>query len=389
MRIHIINTFYPPWRGGAETYNRNLAENLSKMGHTVKVTVASPPLSPGEQFHDKVAVTRLRSVGMFYGVPIMPALFYRIMKIESDIIHVNFPNPYNALMGALVSRIKNIPSLLTWHNDLPPVTKFAGALVRIHDDFATHFYLDQYDSIITTSHVYADGSKILKRYSGKIRVIVNGVDCDRFRPDISGEDIRKRLNLGNCKIVLFVGALTKWHRYKGLDNLIRAVGLIDRNDAKLLVVGGGDLKSEYVDLAKRSGVGDRIVFAGEVPDELLPKYYAVSDMLVLPSIDRSEGFGLTILEANASGVPAIASKVGGIPGILIDGENGILVRPNDPVSLANAIFKMIENDELRRKMGRTGRAMALDHDWKKVAAETERLYLDLIIDTPLPKAVGF
>jgi rhamnosyl/mannosyltransferase len=133
-----------------------------------------------------------------------------------------------------------------------------------------------------------------------------------------------------------------------------------------------------VDLAERSGVVDRIVFAGEVPDEILPKYYAVSDMLVLPSIDRSEGFGLTILEANASGVPAIASRVGGIPGILIDGENGILVTPNDPDSLANAIFKMTENDELRRKMGRAGRVMALDHDWKKVAAETERLYLELI-----------
>ncbi len=378
MRIHIVNTFYPPWRGGIETYTKNLAENLSELGHKVTVTVAHPPLSPGEYLQDGVAVRRLRSVGMLYGVPIAPSLLHRLVSVEADLIHVNFPNPYTAAVGALASRIRKVPAVLTWHNDLPPVTEAAGGLVKVHDDLASRLYLDEYDSIITTSSVYAEGSKILRRYRAKTRVILNGVDCERFRPNLPAENLRREYRLEGCKTALFVGALKKWHRYKGLDNLLGAFKLLNRGDVKLLVVGEGELKPEYEALAEELGLGGRVIFVGEVPDIDLPRYYAASDMLILPSKDRSEGFGLTILEANASGIPAIASNVGGIPGILIDGENGILVPPRDPASLAEAILKLVEEDDLRRRMGERGREVALERDWRKVALETEKLYLEVL-----------
>ncbi len=145
-----------------------------------------------------------------------------------------------------------------------------------------------------------------------------------------------------------------------------------------MIVGGGDLKSEYEALAKNLEVDDKVLFVGEVSDEFLPKYYSVADMLVLPSKDRSEGFGLTILEANASGKPVIGSNIGGIPGILIDNKNGILVPPNNPTLLANAISRLSKDDKLRECMGERGRQIALMHDWSKVAIETEKIYFDLI-----------
>jgi glycosyltransferase involved in cell wall biosynthesis len=381
MKIHIINTFYPPWRGGAETYTKSLAENLAKLGHDVKVTVANQPLASGEYLQNGVSVTRLKSAGMFYGVPITPCMLNRLLSVEADVIHVNFPNPYNAALGALASRIKSLPAVLTWHNDLPPVTRIAGALVRIHDDLATRFYLNEYDAIVTTSNFYAEGSKILKRFKEKTRLIPNGVDCEKFNPNVPGEDLNKRLNLGYSKVALFVGALTKWHRYKGLDDLLRAFKLLNRDDFRLLVVGGGDLKPKYETLAGDLGLQGKVLFVGEVPDSLLPNYYAASDVLILPSKDRSEGFGLTILEANASGIPAIASNTGGIPGILVDGRNGMLVPPNDPLSLAEAIRRIAEDDDMLRKLGVKAREVALDHDWRKVALETEKLYSELIHDS--------
>jgi len=378
LKVHLVNTFYPPWRGGAETYTRSLAENLSRLGHEVHVTVAHPPTSPGRYTHDGLTVTRLRSIGMFYGVPVTPRLIQHLVKVDADVLHVNFPNPYNAAMGALASRIRRIPAVLTWHNDLPPVTRLAGVVVRVHDGVIAPLYLEEYDAIITTTNVYAKDSKNLKRYRWKTRTILNGVDCERFRPDIDAEDLRENLNLGDSKTVLFVGALTKWHRYKGLDNLLRAFSSLRGANVKLLVVGGGDLEPEYEAIARELEIRGRVVFVGEVPDSLLPKYYAISDMLVLPSKDRSEGFGLTILEANASGIPAIASAVGGIPGILVDGENGILVPPNDPVSLAEAIRKLADDDDYRMNMGKRSRELALEHDWRKVAGETERLYIEML-----------
>jgi glycosyltransferase involved in cell wall biosynthesis len=101
-------------------------------------------------------------------------------------------------------------------------------------------------------------------------------------------------------------------------------------------------------------------------------------MLVLPSKDRSEGFGLTILEANASGKPVIGSNIGGIPGILTDNDNGILVPPNNPILLSDAIRRLVKDDEVRLRMGKRGRQIALVHDWSRVALETEKIYFELL-----------
>lgn len=374
----MINTFYPPWRGGAETYVKNLAENLARMGHEVQVVAAHQPLSPGEYFQDGVVVKRLKSAGMFYGVPIIPELLQYLVSIDTDLIHVNFPNPFNAAIGALASIIKKIPAVLTWHNDLPSVTKLAGSIVRIHDDLAAPIYLKYYDSIITTSNIYHKKSKMLRKFQNKTKTIFNGVDCKRFNPDVYSEDIKIDLEMEDSKIILFVAALTKWHRYKGLDILIEAFRLIRDMDIKLLVVGGGGLKSEYEAYTRSVNLTDKVVFVGEVSDDLLPKYYSIADMLVLPSKDRSEGFGLTILEANASGKPVIGSNIGGIPGILTDNDNGILVPPNNPTLLADAICRLSNDDKLRERMGERGRQIAIMHDWSRVAAETEKIYFELL-----------
>jgi len=387
MNIHIVNTFYPPWRGGAETCTRNLAVNLQRIGHRVSVTAAHPPLKPGDYVEEEgVSVKRLRSIGMFYGVPIVPELPRHLMRVEADILHVNFPNPYTASSGAFTSKLRKMPAVLTWHNDLPPVTKVAGILVRIHDSILSSYYLNIYDAIITTSNVYFEGSKILKKYWRKVRVVENGVDCERFKPGVEVGDLKMRLNLTKSKVALFVGALTKWHRYKGLEDLLAALKILNREDVKLIVVGDGDLRSEYQDMAEQLGLSGRVLFVGNLPDNLLPRYYAASDFLVLPSRDRSEGFGLTILEANASGIPAVASNVGGIPGILTDRVNGLLVPPRDPQALADALQVIVEDDDLRVRMGLMGRKIALSHDWSKVAFETFKVYCEVLQNRGLMKS---
>jgi len=381
MKVCIVNTFFPPWRGGAETYTYNLAKNLALLGHDVEVLCANDPESPGKCTVEGVKVRRLRSRGRIYGVPIVPKLPYELAEIDADILHANFPNPYNASITSLTSLLRNIPAVLTWHNDLPPVTALASIMVYIHDNLLAPVYLPHFKRIISTSEHYAKSSNLLQKYHDRVVIIPNGVDNKRFNPKRDGSQVKARYNLEESKVILFVGALTRWHRYKGVDILIKAFMEIQRqlNDARLLIVGDGDLKPEYRSLS--SPIEHKVIFAGNIDDDELPSYYAASDLLVLPSVDRSEGFGLTLLEANATGKPVVASNVGGILSVVTDGVNGLLVPPCDEKTLAKTVINLLRDEDRLLEMGRNGRRIAEGHDWKQIAKRTEELYRKVLEDS--------
>ena len=188
--------------------------------------------------------------------------------------------------------------------------------------------------------------------------------------------MKKKYHLNGYKTLIFVGALTTWHTYKGLEELLRAFSVVAKKceRLKLLVVGGGNLLGYYQELARRLGGSDRVVFTGRVDDDALPGCYAAADFAVLPSRDSSEGFGLALLEAMASGRAVIGSNVGGIPEVIQEWKNGILVKPRDEEGLANAIHALYTDDELRERMGNSGRSFAEAHDWKNVSKKVEVLY---------------
>ena len=213
----------------------------------------------------------MRTPFNFYGTPIAvvpPELFTE----SYNVIHANFPGPYLASISAWIAKATNTPAILTWHNDLPPVTSSAGMLVKLHDRISGS-YLDFYDRIISTTTIYARNSKTLRQYSNKVVVIQNGVDTARFNPSVSGDSVRERHGLGQSKVALFVGALTTWHAYKGVDILIRAFKKVceTRTDVRLLIVGGGNLSIQYKSLASELGISSNVIFAGKVDEEELPE----------------------------------------------------------------------------------------------------------------------
>ncbi len=380
MNIAVVNSFFPPWRGGAETYAYNLSKALARRRHNVTVLCGSDPLPPGTGNQDGIRIRRLRILGRLYGTPIMPGLAMELYHLDVDIFHANFPSPYIAFNVALASGCKSVPAVLTWHNDLPPVTAGARFLIEAHDRFVLPNYLRPYRRIISTSQTYAKRSRILKSLHGLVTVVPNGVDCERYNPKVSGKEIRKSLSLGQKFTFLFVGALTKWHGYKGLDVLMEALRITGKTcpDMRLIVVGDGDLKESYRALCVRYGLSRMMIFAGNIPDDKLAQYYAAADALVLPSKDMSEGFGLTLLEANATGKPVVASTVGGIPSVVKDGYNGLLVQPNDPKQLAQALLKLEKDRAWTRVLGRNGRIFAESHDWSTTAAQTEEIYKEIL-----------
>jgi glycosyltransferase involved in cell wall biosynthesis len=374
LKVCLVNSFYPPYIGGAETYVSNLARGLARTGHDVTVYCSDRPLPRGRSEEEGVRVVRMSTPLTLYGTPIA-GFPPELVTEDYDVIHCNFPNPYFSIVSAAVSRLKGTPAVLTWHNDLPAVTKAASLLVGAHDALS-NLYLSAYRRIIATTGIYARSSATLRKHRGRVRVIPNGVDTKRFNPDAECEWAKEKYGLKGYKTLIFVGALTTWHAYKGLDVLLHAFRLVSRecDKIKLLVVGGGNLLGHYQRLARGLGVGERVVFAGRVDDDALPGCYAASDIGVLPSRDPSEGFGLALLEAMACGKAVIGSDVGGIPEVIDDWKTGVLVAPKDPEALANAVHALCVDDGLRDRMGAAGREFALTRDWGIVADRVSSLY---------------
>ncbi|MGC8632859.1 MAG: glycosyltransferase [Thermoprotei archaeon] len=362
-RVVLVASFYPPWRGGEEVHVKNLAEGLSSMGYDVEVICSSLPLPPGEKDVDGVKVKGMRTLGLFLGVPICPSLPLKLLLSGPDLVQAEFPNPAFSFVAALVGSALGVPVVLTYHNDLPAVTRLASVLAKLHDDLFAPLYFPMYAAIVATTSIYPKGSNLLR--DRRYLVIHNGVDTELFHP---------AAELGDG--MLFVGAMGRYHWYKGVDVLLKAYALYRSKGGrrKLALVGEGELRRTYEGLAASLGVD--AVFLGNVDDQMLPEVYRQSGVYVSASLNRSEGFGLTVLEAMSSGLPVIATRAGGLPELVKDGLNGYLVEPGDPEGLAAAMLRL-DDRELAASMGAESRRLALGMTWKDMARRYADLYAKL------------
>ena len=208
----------------------------------------------------------------------------------------------------------------------------------------------------------------------KVTVIPLGVDMERFRP-AARADARRRLGLSQDeRIVLFVGRLEP---LKGVDILIGAASMLDSDvDCSVLIVGGDETTQAQVaqlrGLASALGVGERVAFVGAVDHDLLPLYYNAADICVVPS--HYESFGLVAVEAMASGVPVVASRVGGLTGTVKDGETGYLIPWLCPEPFAERIELLLDNEPLRASLGEAGREAVSRYRWENVAGAVLEVY---------------
>jgi D-inositol-3-phosphate glycosyltransferase len=210
----------------------------------------------------------------------------------------------------------------------------------------------------------------------RISVVPCGVDIERFRPRHRSQ-VRQRLGIPQKeRVVLFVGRIEP---LKGIDVLLRAVSKLD-GEFRVLVIGGDgkDLarKGELSALASQLGIADRITFLDAVPHGDLPLYYNAADVCVVPSY--YESFGLVAVEAMACGLPVIASRVGGLKETVQDGQTGYLVPWLCPEPFAERLELLLNNEPLRRSLGREARAAAERFRWSEVAARVEDVYHDLV-----------
>ncbi len=213
---------------------------------------------------------------------------------------------------------------------------------------------------------------------GNVEVMPLGVDMQKFSPKISGYDkVRKKFCGKNEMMILCVGRLVE---KKGINYLIEAFSKVvsEVPGARLVIVGSGPMDSYLRKLAAHLEVGKNVFFCGEIPHSELPKYYAASDLFVLPSIidktgDR-ETQGVVYLEAMASKIPVIGTNTGGIPDVIKEGT-GMMVKQKEPDELASAMIKLLKNSELRYSFGEKAyKHVQKNFTWKSIAKKYVEAY---------------
>jgi glycosyltransferase involved in cell wall biosynthesis len=261
------------------------------------------------------------------------------------------------VIGLLAARLRRRPMVAFAHGSDVSVQAQRGRVAR---SLAT--WVVRGAGIVVANS--ADTASAVSRLGASARIVSPGVDMRLFSPAaIPRHELRLALGLPEGLMALFVGHLSG---YKGAD--VFAEGLELASHWQGVVVGAGPL------YARLQTEHSRIRFPGAVAPEEVPKWLQAADVVVVPS--RREGLGLAAVEALACGTPVVASAVGGLPEVIREGENGLLIPPNDPAALSAALARL-EDVDLRARLGAAGPASVAGHDIQIAAAEMAEVWAEL------------
>jgi len=358
--------------GGIETHVQTLARAQADLGAEVHVLCVNGLAKKKGQSHrtktikelDKnVEVTslgRLFSLARFDLCPDLPRRISELVNQSNMIIHVHTPNP--TMLTALMMRPPRIPLVITHHSDIikQRVLKYAFRPVE-------HLVYRQASRILTTSSEYIEGSKFLRLYKNSLNTLPLGLDCSGYiQPSQAALSYARRLKKTyGAPIWLTVGRLVY---YKALHVAIEALALVP---GTLIVIGTGPLEKELKNQAKQLGLENRIVWLGRASADELTGAYRAATALWFPSNVRSEGFGLVQVEAMASGCPVINADIpcSGVPWVSRQEKEGLTVPINDPVALAQAAQRLLDEPDLRSRLATASSDRACKEFDHRVMAE--------------------
>jgi rhamnosyl/mannosyltransferase len=363
MKVLHIGKFFAPFRGGVENYMRDAMVSLSRQGIRCCAVVHRHEWSfrSIDELHDagEIRYHVLRAGTWFKFMytpfsPMFPVLLRRSIRLyQPDILHVHMPNP-SAFWALLLPAARNIPWVVHWHSDV---------VIGAHEPRMRWFYhvyrpleqrlLRRARAIIVTSQAYLDYSGPLKDHQEKCHIVPLGLDAARHDQAPGRIPAALANRHRETLLVLAIGRLTY---YKGFEYLIQASARLTH--VHVDIVGAGERLRSLQKLVSRLGVEDRVCLRGALLDQDLQQLLGDCDCLCLPSIERTEAFGLVLLEAMLHGKATVVSDVpgSGMAWIVEHGITGITVKPADPQALANALQYLQQNREEALAMGRRGRA---------------------------------
>lgn len=352
MRVLHLGKYYAPERGGIERYLQALAEWSVKQGDRVGVLVhqRAGQWRRAQEVINGVDVRRAGCLATPLYTPLSPGfpveLGRALREIQPDVLHLHFPNP-SSFAALATPAARRLPWIVHWQAEISPDSPDwrLRTAYRAYRPFE-QAVLARARAIVATSQSYLDASVPLAPWRAKTVVIPLGIDAAAAATPAPG--------LWPAQAGMRLLAVGRLSHYKGFDVLIEALAQVP--DATLLLVGRGECERALRALMHERGLDQRIAFAGDLDDNALASAYAAADAFVLPSLDRSESFGLVLLEAMRAGLPIVASAIGGsaVGTIVTDNETGLLVVPGDAQALSHAIERLSADKALRARFADAG-----------------------------------
>jgi glycosyltransferase involved in cell wall biosynthesis len=347
-----------------------MATELAQRGHEVKLITTSSP--KGKRYE------KIGNLGIFYLEGTRPgrySLAWWRKSLESfKDLHSKYR--FDVIFSESTGALSCLKAKLRGEFDLPVVMRLPGTALR---DAISQFkqglslkrilaisknlflflrdrkWVRCSDVIITYSQ---EVSKAVLRElcvpEDKVYTVPKGVDIDRFSPDIDSLSLREEMDLSiDVRIIVCVSRLS---REKGIHILLKAISELIHEDDKIriIIIGNGNFGFRLKKIAHRLGLSNYVIFKGGMDHDNLPRYYTLADIFIMPTLAK-ECIPWTILEAMATARPVIASRIGGIPSIIDDGQNGLLFTPGDISELKGKLQLLLDNPDLRRELGQKGR----------------------------------
>jgi glycosyltransferase involved in cell wall biosynthesis len=357
--------------GGMQNHTAELTRALDRRGVVQTVLTTRPPTAPHlQRLGDHARVIRLglpvRRFRQLYGP--QAAIIALIFASRVDVVHVHLGEDLAVFpVGAAAARLHHLPLILTVHTSLHhtlAVSDLRSAILKRLGGPIERWGEHSAEAVLVITPrlkrlLLADGVD-----ENRIHLIPPGVNPSLFEGPF--EDPFANIRRPR---VLFVGRLAP---QKGVGTLVAAADLLEDPSAQVVLVGDGPERSKLEQEAKRIGVTDRLHFVGFFAHDRLPAVLAHADLLVLPSI--YEELGTVLLEAMQAALPIVASRTGGIPDVIEDGVNGILVPPGHPEELAHAINCLLADRDLARRLSEGAQQRVKDYDWEVLAERVLRVY---------------
>lgn len=381
LRIIHIAKYFPPDPGGIEYLVQKLALEQAQAGHEILVLAHAGQQPPGTiRPMPGLTVKRYRvwaRGGRGYA-PLAPGLLLKagfLRGFKPDLVHLHCPNP----VGLILKPPAKIPLILHWHSDVVFPENRSPALWQLKLwRFFEQGLLARAARIVTTSPHYAETSRTLQNYLPKVRVAPLGLPPEpeaaaAGSPGAAAAWLAAR-PVGSR--LLTIGRLS---HYKGLGVLLEALAQMPQ--AALCLIGQGEERARLEAWRDRLDLGERVFFAGQVDEAEKERCLALADVFCLPSLDRTEAFGLVLLEAMRAGKACLATSVAGsgMSYALDEGRAGILVAPGRAEPLAEAASRLLADHELRLALAKAGRERFFRcFTMSAVAAQVENIYREIL-----------
>lgn len=379
MKILQLTAYYPPDIGGIQIFVQNLSRALVNRGHDVDVlTVNTDFASSFETTCEGINVRRCQLDSHLYRAVISREFSRRLFQARAyDVYHIHIPFHFGLETAVMAAKRNGTTLIATHHGQGLDGSFIYSAIARTYSWLCQAVSLRFVDCPVFLTESYKRSLWLPDAVQRRTKIVRTGTEIRSFGIEVDGSPIREKYQIGaDDPMILLVARLHRANRYKGVPYLLQAMTNVLQhiNNAKLLVVGDGELLPELKQQAMELHLAHAVTFTGAIDNSELPAYYAATDVLALPSISGPENAPVVVFEAMAAGKPVVASNLPGVCEIVEHERSGLLVPPKNVEALADALVQMLSDSAFRSRAGEHGRSLVRNYTWDTCAMNMETIY---------------